>query len=596
MGSKRLESVVLVALSWLSVAGCDPVRPGDFEADYPANVWIDLPAELRDVARTAADVYGSQIWLDEGTARVRSTRQWDRSPAGPLLLGYGQLTSPLEVPLWRDLVWALDQGNWNPRFSKTDLGMADSAYGGPTTVIATVRVAVQPSPGGKVLLYSDVDDVMIASQGGTDLQPIGPAGPTLAVPAGFHRYRRTCTPAGQESFAEVPIDDPVELVSVGWVDVGPQPLSAGQGTTDYGVALCGIDVGTAIDMGTAVPLPKEPSLSPYAVSADSLAWTPGGDGLYVMGGVLPGEVYYLDLGDQSWKLIASGEFKGPMTVAMDGTSLLYWTDQGTYFHYTRQSLSDTMLPLQASLPSLELHPTDPPGTVLSPDGYVLASGSGMDFTDLRTLTRPTLKALVSPGYYGIPLAWAPTGDAILMELSPQHGSFTDGVDNQFATASLTITAGVPSSAGPPTPLAAEAIPEFLRSGKKSTNGENRDGGVRYFWSASGPQVLIQDKDGTRVYNFATQKTLVMVDPTHVPPPTASTAAVVSTDQVFAWDLQCFGIGETHCRAELRRLSLASGAIDTVARADQPWMFAVSPDGRQIAFVEYPNLYLKTIGP
>jgi hypothetical protein len=47
---------------------------------------------------------------------------------------------------------------------------------------------------------------------------------------------------------------------------------------------------------------------------------------------------------------------------------------------------------------------------------------------------------------------------------------------------------------------------------------------------------------------------------------------------------------------MRRLSLATGVIDVVATADQPWMFAVSPDGKQIAFADHANIYIKALAP
>ena len=99
--------------------------------------------------------------------------------------------------------------------------------------------------------------------------------------------------------------------------------------------------------------------------------------------------------------------------------------------------------------------------------------------------------------------------------------------------------------------------------------------------------------GARVYDVLTTE---LVGADRVAPPATLTAAVVATDQVFAWALQCFGLGETSCNAELRRLSLATGARDVVARAGAALPFAVSPDGSKIALADARSLYIKTIQP
>jgi len=580
------------------------VRPGGFEGDYPAALRINRPPELETTAQATS---GSSGWVDEGITRLRSSRRWEASPAGLFnMVSLAEFWNPLDVPVWRDLASALDQGNWDARFNSAPLGDTDSDYGGPTTVVATVTMAVQPGSTGPVLVYADVDDMMVASLGDAALQPIGPSGPTLAISSGFHRYRRTCTPNGQQSFAEVPLDAPVNLERIGWVDLKTPGEAMEEGMIAELVAPCGIDVGTVVDMGpVALPPPVEDIY--FADEVQAMAWTPGSDGLYLVVDRFPAEVRYLAVGAQSTTLITSGNFEGPLTVATGGTSLLYWIHGETWSDYLRQSLNNAMGPQQATLPSGGVgHPTDPPCTVISPDGNLLASAQRWDLTDLRTLTALPLNAPALPSPYdgsptiparydSIPLAWAPTGDSILVKLSPQP-YWQPQVDAQYVALPLIFNGGVPTSTGPVAPLPAEAIPKLLRSGSTSTNGENRDASVRYFWSATGAQVLIQDADGARVYNFMTEQTLPMVEATRVAPPTASTDAVVATDQVFAWAMQCFGIGETHCGAELRRLSLATGAIDTVASADEPWLFAVSPDGKQIAFADRTNLYLKTIAP
>jgi hypothetical protein len=202
--------------------------------------------------------------------------------------------------------------------------------------------------------------------------------------------------------------------------------------------------------------------------------------------------------------------------------------------------------------------------------------------------------LLVDGYSAIPRALAPDGTAVLVEIWHQDGSS----DHLFATVPLyytgAITTTLPSSLGQVALLPATAMPAVLTSGHASQSGT--DTVVRYFWSALGPQVLIQDAEGARVYNLATQQTSLLVEPSRVATAPMGIDVVTATDQVFAWAVQCFGLAETSCRAELRRLSLATGAIDVVATNAKPWVFAVSPDGKQIAFADDITIYLKTISP
>jgi hypothetical protein len=125
-----------------------------------------------------------------------------------------------------------------------------------------------------------------------------------------------------------------------------------------------------------------------------------------------------------------------------------------------------------------------------------------------------------------------------------------------------------------------------------------------FWTASGPKVVTQggygvtvDGDsGVSVFDFVTGVTTTFVEPHRQAPPIAPLGVVVATEQVFAWAIQCLGLGETSCTSELRRLSLATGIVDVVARAEGALPFAVSPDGAKIAFAHEDGIYLKTIQP
>jgi len=61
-------------------------------------------------------------------------------------------------------------------------------------------------------------------------------------------------------------------------------------------------------------------------------------------------------------------------------------------------------------------------------------------------------------------------------------------------------------------------------------------------------------------------------------------------------MTCRGVAESSCNTELRRLSLATGLVDVVARADEALQFAVSPDGSMLVIAYKDGLYLKSLQP
>ena len=114
------------------------------------------------------------------------------------------------------------------------------------------------------------------------------------------------------------------------------------------------------------------------------------------------------------------------------------------------------------------------------------------------------------------------------------------------------------------------------------------------WSGQGtlgPTLLLRSKS-----KAVTQQTSLLVEPSRVATASAGIEVVAVTDQSFTWVVQCFGLAETACLAELRRLSPVTIAIDGIAAAAASLVFAVSPDGKQIAFADDTSLYFKTISP
>jgi hypothetical protein len=156
------------------------------------------------------------------------------------------------------------------------------------------------------------------------------------------------------------------------------------------------------------------------------------------------------------------------------------------------------------------------------------------------------------------------------------------------------TDSLPTSAGALQPFPSAGMPAVLVASNVFDPYDSSQAGIRFFWAASGPQALIQSADGAGVYDFTTQHLAPLVEPNRVAVPSAPIDVVPQTGQAFAWAVQCFGLAETSCRTELRRLTVATGAVDVVATADQPRVFAVSPDGTHIAFADDSNIYVKTI--
>lgn len=615
MHAKRLwlEFWTVLALPVLLSLGCDAVRSGDFSGEIPGAIRVNIPQtpELEDqVNRGTAEPH-----VASSMQRLRATRQWAifDSWSSTVDVPEAGLPSHFELPIWQRLAHALDRTTpnqetfWARRFNGTGLLADDyyiySAYDA-TAVVTTASLFLGPQYGGGGLVEADVDNLLLVADREMDVQPVGPTGPTLRVSGGFHRFKRSCTPDGQQTFTEMALNDPIDLVQIGTADSLEAAMDAGE----YLGATCGMPVGFVVDLGAvAAPIPSQQASVSNAYSPPlgvrALVWSPTSDGLFLLAQretfntASYAQINHLTLGESATTLITSGDITPPVTVAAGGASLLYWVMQERTAVYIRQSLSSGVLPLQAPLPAQYNYRSDPPNTILSPDGNILAmpsmSSEGTSFVDLRTM-RSSNAILPSPytdwpRYRAIPRAWAPTGDAVLMEMDPDE----DGGEDLFLVVPLVFTDGLPTSFGPISELAS---PAFLQTSQSLDNTQYRSASLRYFWSATGPQVLIQDALGTRSYNFLTQQSAVLVASDQVAPPTAAIDVSVATDQVFAWATRCFGIGEIHCQDQVRRLSLATGIIDVVATADQPWMFAVSPDGKHIAFADNANIYIKALTP
>jgi hypothetical protein len=468
---------------------------------------------------------------------------------------------------------------------------SDDPIAPPTVSFGTVLlVSFYPQVGGGTVA-AGLNHLLVASDTNMDAQPMGPGGPTLAVRRGFQMFHRTCSADNPNQFESVPLDTTVDMVPV-------TAAPPGTATDAAYLAACGFAL-TPPDLGQRVPVSSSGPVQ-------ALAWAPAADTLYFLAGgsglrlnTTVGSLNVASLAVAT--LFEGGSFASPMQVATAGTSLLLNEIPDFQPNLRRQPERRVIrLSLQRGAPLVSpvfsgLTPLE--DAMLSPDGTTLAYYGDLENPDptirawgliLLDLATGNTRLLAEDGS---PLAWAPDGKALLVQ--SQNSYFETGgqlLPTDGSSAGSTVE-GLPArltwQIDDPCPT---AVMVFF--------GANR----HYFWTASGPQMLTQDCRGVQVQNLVTKQTMELVEPNRVAVVDAPIGVVASTDQVFAWAIQCFGIGETSCNAELRRMSLATGARDVVATANQALPFAVSPDGKTLATAAYAaatreaEIYLKPLAP
>ena len=423
--------------------------------------------------------------------------------------------------------------------------------------------------------FTGVPDYLVMATAGLDPEPIVLAAGSMVTLKLFGLFRRTCRDSDPNLLEAV---DPRTVLAY-----DPEMASAEAAGRDVFAERCG-QVGMPADLGELVtPLSVPPSDGSFWVT--ELAFAPTSDAIYVLAGALGEQavdLYRWKPGEIAATRLARGDFFGPLVPATGGASLIFNDVHikipstsgpgGFSADRVKQNLVDgdptlLRLPGPAAWPPERVEPGD---TVLSPDGTTLATGTygadGLPRTELIDVTSgKVMTPNLGPGW---PLAWAPDGGGLLVQTTTNFGT-------------LSLDGGTMAFADPPVGYPAATLSYV----------DDR----QFFWTVAGPGLIEQSAAGTSVQLFSGQ-VIPMVEANRIPAPTAPMAAVVATSQLFAWAMDCAGIGWTSCNGELRRLSLSTGRVDVVARAATAMRFAVSPDGTKLALSDGANLYLKSLPP
>jgi hypothetical protein len=544
MTSTRYRWPRLLLVACLTL-GCDPVRPGTASFNLPAPV------------RLSSGIDSGSISL--ATQRYQPIRNWYSSFGPPVPLF---VTPPRAVDPWSLLADAFN----SPSVEERMLGRPGVPWG--STVLGELV-------GAPDYLFTMSPAPAIA------VQPVGASELPISTPMGFQIFHRTCTTDEPNHFEPVSLDTIIEY--------DPAAAATQQAGVDPYLAHCNLPFDPTLDLGEVAATLPDDSWAGFGLPMMEMAWAPTADAVYALAGTFGRqtvELFRMEVGQPGVAQLTYGDLYGPLQVATGGTTLIFnqtsveWSSDRltpTVGLITRlaqsfkegQLFSPRKLPIDQQWPPAGVNNRPSPTGVLSPDGATLAttgseSGSGY-YTQLIDVAKATVS--VRDLGRGAPLAWDPSGQLVLV------------ADDAGGASSLSVE-GVASSLSP-------TLSDVTETAQSAT---------RYFWSASGPLALVQGYRGTFVLDIVTKHLTTVVEANRVAPPTAPLAVVVATNQVFAWALQCFGIGETSCNGELRRLSIATGLVDVVARAGSPFPFAVSPDGTKLAVSDGKSIYLKNIPP
>jgi hypothetical protein len=575
----------LFACAWLFVA-CDAGRKSDYRGDFPPPQTLDF-----GTITTSSDTAGLVLytWTHQSPGYWQSRREGTAdNPDGPPL----RFTGPTRMTsaLWAGVAAAMS-GFQDPR---PPLPIEVT----PTVAFATVGLEfwqLAPGPygstvdvgGGPDLVAAGINHLLVASDREATVQPVGPSGPTVPVAPGFQMFHRSCTADAANVFEPEPLDTTIEM--------SPVPATLARlGSEQAYLASCGLTL-TSLDLGQPTTMPGTDPDTADRLSW-SLAWGPNADIVY----------YVADNVDHTWASIgrftpalgtfstlATGHYEGPVQVAANGTALIFneLIDQNDYHQSPvrvafRLSLQPGSGPVAGQL-TPHAYVTTP--AVLSPDGTMLATrmNDAVGTTTLIDMATGAERPLASGGE---PAAFAPDGKAL----------FTLGGWVNSPTPWRVPAAGqlVPTD-GSLVPTTVEGLQSGLSWTVDDPCSAWASNGSRmstYRWSSSGLWILVQDCQGTRAQNLVTAQVVQIVEANRRVEAQTQLEMVVATDQLFAWARQCFGLGETACNLELRRVSLTTGKRDVVATANEILPFAVSLDGQKLAIAKGASVYLKALAP
>jgi hypothetical protein len=477
----------------------------------------------------------------------------------------GGPTTPFALAIWQ----GRDVRRWAPVSAKPDGTIWERLRSSLDKILPAQALEGRGATAAMGSLDGLPSFVFVLVTADTRLAPVGPAGSSVALAAGTHTLRRWCTADQPNNFEEIAPTDPM-------VDSMAVTDEKYYGIDPY-VPACNLVYAPKRELGVKVgALPAE---NGGPVPVTDLAWAPTSQAVYLLAGTLVRHDVKLlrySLGASSLEQVATGHYYLPLEVDGAGRVLVNevsWSgdvDTGDITTSLRRVSLSWRGSGQVSTADLPVSALPPAGTrpldVISPDGTILAYGRSDGRIDLIDLSSGAVLP-ASPGM-GLPLAWDPSGQKLLVQWNGE-----------------TVWRGLDGSQGSVTSTSA--------SGRFQPALGRQD---LTFWGVSGPKQLRQDGDGTQLIDLQTGSSVRLIDSDRVAPPGAMLGLAPPTEQVFAWAVQCLGLAETACTSELRRLTIPTGIIDVVARADNPLPFAVSPDGRQLALVHADGLYIKTIEP
>jgi hypothetical protein len=225
--------------------------------------------------------------------------------------------------------------------------------------------------------------------------------------------------------------------------------------------------------------------------------------------------------------------------------------------------------------------------LLSPRGDLLAFASGVRGAEqiaLHEIASGNVRQLGAPG---IPLAWSPDGNQLLVHATgPQRALAVQALDGSAPMPLPTPSARAIAPRTPRTELASylfgAAGPLLLeRHGQEVENQGER------------PEIRQRLRPTLAAFDLATGSERAYLDgarglvPDHVAP-------TPDRRWLLAWTVTCPGLGQAYCGAELHRIALPDGSREVVLRTRRPGPVALARDGRTLAMSGADGVFVTTL--